>query len=263
MSNLRQQTFLDYDGFLEKFKPKKTTDDCYTPPTIYEAVKGWVFQRYGLGDETPIVRPFWPGRDYQSEVYPAGCVVLDNPPFSIVSKIVDYYQDNDIRFFLFAPYLTNIGIGRGTGCGHVIAPWSVKYENGAEVATSFVTNLDPEVIAEASPDLREVVRKADEANRKDGKTDLPVYSYPDAVVTSTALGYLAVHGTPLKLKRGDCAFIRKLDCQGDKAIFGGGLLLAERAAAERAAAERAAAHKWQLSDREKQIQAMLGRGATP
>lgn len=28
----RQLTFEDYDGFVEKFKPKKTTDDCYTPP---------------------------------------------------------------------------------------------------------------------------------------------------------------------------------------------------------------------------------------
>ena len=23
----------DYNEFIEKFKPKKTTDDCYTPPT--------------------------------------------------------------------------------------------------------------------------------------------------------------------------------------------------------------------------------------
>ena len=23
----------DYDEFIEKFKPKKTPDDCYTPPT--------------------------------------------------------------------------------------------------------------------------------------------------------------------------------------------------------------------------------------
>ena len=31
----------DYDGFVEKFKPKKTTDDCYTPPAVYDAVVGW------------------------------------------------------------------------------------------------------------------------------------------------------------------------------------------------------------------------------
>lgn len=29
---IRQQTIDDYDAFVEKFKPKKTTDDCYTPP---------------------------------------------------------------------------------------------------------------------------------------------------------------------------------------------------------------------------------------
>lgn len=29
-----------YDEFVEKFKPKKTTDDCYTPPEIYEVIKG-------------------------------------------------------------------------------------------------------------------------------------------------------------------------------------------------------------------------------
>ena len=42
-----------------------------------------------------------------------------------------------------------------------------------------------------------------------------------------------------------------------KAIFGGGLLLSEKAAAERAAAEKAAAHKWELSDRELAIVASL------
>ena len=256
MSNLRQQTLLDYDGFVEKFKPKKTTDDCYTPKNVYDAVLGWVKNRYGLADTTEIVRPFWPGKDYESESYPDGCVVVDNPPFSIMTKIVDFYNARSIRYFLFAPYLTNIGIGRGLGCCHVIAPWSVRYENGAEVATSFVTNLDTETVAESAPDLRALIGKADDANRAVAKT-LPKYDYPDAVLSSTALGYLATHGTAFKVRRSECAFIRKLDAQGDKGIFGGGLLLSERAAAERAAAQ-----KWQLSDREKQIQAMLGRGAT-
>ena len=27
-----------YDEFVDKFKPKLTTDDCYTPPLVYEAV---------------------------------------------------------------------------------------------------------------------------------------------------------------------------------------------------------------------------------
>ena len=35
-----------YEEFVEKFKPKKTTDDCYTPPTIYEIVKHWACNEY-------------------------------------------------------------------------------------------------------------------------------------------------------------------------------------------------------------------------
>jgi hypothetical protein len=269
----------DYFDFVEKFKLQKTTDDCYTPTNVYEAVKNWVFLRYGLPEGTEIIRPFWPGANYETADYPDGCVVIDNPPFSIMAQIVDFYNKNHVRYFLFAPYLSNIGIGRGLGCCHVIAPWRVRYENGAEVATSFVTNLDPEIIAEAAPDLRALIGKADNANRAMVSKPLPKYDYPDAVLTSTALGYLATHGTVFKVKRGECAFIRKLDEQGDRAIFGGGLLLSERAAAERAAAERVAAEraaaervaaervaaeraaerKWQLSPREREIQRMIVR----
>lgn len=35
-----------YEEFAEKFKPKKTTDDCYTPPTIYEIVEQWACNEY-------------------------------------------------------------------------------------------------------------------------------------------------------------------------------------------------------------------------
>lgn len=28
-----------YEEFTEKFKPKKMTADCYTPPEIYEVIK--------------------------------------------------------------------------------------------------------------------------------------------------------------------------------------------------------------------------------
>ena len=32
----KQASFEDYDGFINKFKPKKTTDDCYTPEPVYD-----------------------------------------------------------------------------------------------------------------------------------------------------------------------------------------------------------------------------------
>ena len=37
---IRQQTFEDYEGFVEKFKPKKTTDDCYTRHYIQQQRTG-------------------------------------------------------------------------------------------------------------------------------------------------------------------------------------------------------------------------------
>ena len=90
-----------YEDFVNKFKPKKTTDDCYTPPAIYEAVKNWACNKYGILPDS-IVRPFYPGGDYEHYPYPAGCTVLDNPPFSILTKICEFYLANDIKFFLIA-----------------------------------------------------------------------------------------------------------------------------------------------------------------
>lgn len=104
---IKQLTFNDYDGFCEKFKPKKTTDDCYTPENVYETVRRWAVNRYAL-EGAEIVRPFWPGGDYEAADYPEGCAVIDNPPFSILANIVAWYNAHDVRFFLFAPSLTSI-----------------------------------------------------------------------------------------------------------------------------------------------------------
>ena len=278
----QQMTFADespeYKAFVEKFKPKKTTDDCYTPENVYSVVRDWAVAHYGIKPDAEIVRPFWPGGDYEAFDYPDGCVVIDNPPFSIISKIVRFYDAHGVRFFLFAPYLTNFSIGAGcAGVNHVIAPCTVRYENGANVSTSFVTNLGDDFILSA-PDLMDAIDKANDANLKSAKKSLPKYVYPDCVVTSASFGYLCRHHTPFSLKRSECAFIRKLDAQGDNGIFGGGFIIseraaaersaaeraeaeraaAERAAAERAAAERAAATVWELSPREREMQRLIG-----
>ena len=50
----------EYEQFLDKFKTKKTTDDCYTPANIYDAVANWTAVEYGL-DRAAFVRPFFPG----------------------------------------------------------------------------------------------------------------------------------------------------------------------------------------------------------
>ena len=77
----------EYQEFLEKFKLKKTTDDCYTPAPVYDAVARYVEETYGVSRDR-FVRPFYPGGDYVNEKYPDGCVVVDNPPHIITSTWV-------------------------------------------------------------------------------------------------------------------------------------------------------------------------------
>ena len=183
---------------------------------------------------------------------------MDNPPFSILSKICKTYMRHGIKFFLFAPYLTNFST-RAAGMCHVITDADVTYENGAIVNTAFVTNLDTMEIRTA-PDLRELITREDEKNRREGKKVLPKYEYPDEVATSSMFGYLSKYGIRFAVAPEDCYFVRGLDDQKrmKKSIFGGGYLLSKKAAAEKAAAEKAAAEKWKLSDRELAIIKSLG-----
>lgn len=58
-----------YEEFVEKFKPKKTTDDCYTPPEVYEVIKDWVCRTYNV-DEAKIMRPFKPGGELSGRNIP-------------------------------------------------------------------------------------------------------------------------------------------------------------------------------------------------
>lgn len=133
-----------YEEFVEKFKPKKTTDDCYTPPLVYDAVAKWTAQEYSL-DREDFVRPFYPGGDYEHFDYSCGKIVVDNPPFSILNQIVRFYVDRGIRFLLFTPTLVSL-IRLSDLCTVFPTGVSVKYENGAVVNTSFCTNLDPKDI---------------------------------------------------------------------------------------------------------------------
>ena len=261
-----QMTFNDvdpeYKAFVDKFKPKKTTDDCYTPENIYQTVLDWCVEEYDI-DRNNIVRPFWPGGNYLEHEYPEGCAVVDNPPFSIISQIVRNYNAAGIKYFLFAPYLTNLSTG--DACCHIVTASSITYENGADIGTSFVTNLDNYRLR-SCPELAKRIKAANAENLKAMKKQMPKYQYPCEVITAAALGYLAVHGEELKILPEDCYFVRGIDSQKatGKALFGAGYLLseraaAERAAAERAAAERAAATKWTLSEREQAIIRQLGR----
>ena len=242
----------EYKKFVQKFKPKKTTDDCYTPQNVYEAVKMWAVKKYGL-QNAKVIRPFYPGGDYTGEDYSGNCVVIDNPPFSILAAIRRFYTERGIRFFLFAPALTLFSTGEGN---YVIVGANITYDNGAKIRTSFITNLGEYKIC-VEPDLLAAIKRENDKNERAQHKQLPVYKYPVYVTTAAGLNYLAAHGERLAIRAEDVAFIRKLDEQTGKTIFGGGFLLSEKAAAEKAAAEKAAAIVYELSEREKAIVRIL------
>lgn len=252
--------------FEEKFKPKRTTDDCYTPPEMYDAIADWAVSEYGI-DRKKIVRPFYPGGDYRSFDYSNGKVVLDNPPFSIISEIISFYLDEGVPFFLFAPGLTSLSSKKTVmRCCHIFPDAAITYENGATVKTSFVTSYDEGTVARTAPELCEYIKEVAARIAKEGKTELPGYVYPDNVVTAAMLQRYSKYGVELRIGARDCMPISELDEQKEQgaSIFGGGLLLSERAAAERAAAERAAAEpaaakEWGLSEREVALVESLGR----
>lgn len=173
----------EYDKFVDKFKPKKTTDDCYTPANIYKAVAGWVAKEYGISP-VHFVRPFYPGGDFEAFDYKDTDVVVDNPPFSILSQIISFYCEHNICFFLFAPALTLFSSVRDGVC-YLPCGVSVTYANGATVSTSFVTNLD-NLRIRCVPELYEAIKAADDANRAEKTKQLPRYEYPSHV--------LQVHG---------------------------------------------------------------------
>ena len=102
----RRERHEDYEDFVDKFRPKLTTDDCLTPPEVYAAIIAWVSANVRDLDGVEVVRPFWPGGDYERHDYPPGCVVIDNPPFSKLAKIRRFYTARGVNYFLFAPAMT-------------------------------------------------------------------------------------------------------------------------------------------------------------
>lgn len=157
-----------YEEFVEKFQPKKTTDDCMTPPEVYDIIADWVAARYGVS-KSYMVRPFWPGADYQSIDYSRICVVVDNPPFSILGKILKYYNEHNIKYFLFAPML--VCFSHLDKCDAVLIKPAITYDNGAKVRTAFLTNLPTDFKVEYSDYLSERLAPPSKALPKTTKPD--------------------------------------------------------------------------------------------
>lgn len=263
----------EYAKFVDKFKEAKTTDDCYTPPEIYEEIAAWVAEEYGYPRDK-FLRPFRPGGDYQREDYPEGCAVVDNPPFSILTEIVDWYLFKNVPFFLFGPTLTIIGAlrrpRRKDKCCVILIGNQITYENGATVQTSYITNMEPTYNIRIEAELRERMEAVNERLRKAKTATLPKYAYPMNVITGKDYR-LAKYGQTLRIRREECCVVPELDAQRKvgKQIFGSGLLISDRVAAERAELEKLAVKKeheeapaieWTLSERERGIIESMKKG---
>ena len=257
-----------YEMFVEKFKRKKTSDDCYTPELVYNAVRDWTAEEYGL-DASKFVRPFWPDTDYQDFQYPDDCVVVDNPPFSILAQIIKFYLHNGIKFFLFCQGKTAMYYAYLDVC-IILTGSNIVFKNGASIPIAFITNLESSGVRSSS-ELFERINTANDETRKQVKKQLPKYIYPPEVMTSSHFDFLSKHGVDFKVEANEMYWLHGLDSQKPfkKGIYGYGILLsedvvaerleAEKTAADRATAKKEAVTKWELSDREWKIVKSLGR----
>ena len=187
-----------------------TPDECYTPPAVYDTVLDYAVERYQLQGKH-IVRPFVPGGDYQKYVYDKNDVVVDNPPFSMTTKIVNWYIDHNIPFFLFINGLYGVSLSRGLrGKATVIvtnANASFYHEpNNKAIKLGFVTNLEP----------KNIVLRGDATltNRLIGlvkKKRLNKLKYPKNILRNSDVLKAIHHGVELKLTTNNCLFANNLD----------------------------------------------------
>ena len=209
----------NYEDFIAKFDIPKTTDDCYTPPEIYDVVVqfcSYEFTRVIAGKN--IHRPFYPNGNYLAEMqsYTDDDVVIDNPPFSILAKIVRNYMAAGVKFFLFAPGLTVFNLLRVKGVAVVLGNNKIVYANGAVVKTAFVTNMQPSGIRVMLRESLGVAIKAAQGNKK-SKRVLQVFD--KHLFNSTRLEKFRID---MDICDNECVY-------NPNWAFGGGLLLSDNA----------------------------------
>ena len=207
---------ISYEEWIKKFDKKdgpKTTDDCYTPREVFEFVEDYFCKFYDI-DPAKVIRPFYPGGDYEHEDY-EGKVVIDNPPFSILAKIIEFYQKHNIKFVLFCS--AQHGTTRTQGFLTYHMGGQVRYENGAKVNTAFVTNMNEEDAIISDMQFRNTLADMQRRDRK-------LIKYADNEITLATFGRI-----DYTLKKRDC--VREIHEQNKKA-FGRGYVVTDEAAKE-------------------------------
>lgn len=238
----RNETFNDYEAYVAKFEDRpRTTDDTFTPPDVFAAVLGWLKGKGKITGDTKIIRPFYPGGDFETADYPDGCAVVDNPPFSIFAMCCKWFTARGVPFFLFGPGLTIASISGFCTC--IITYAAVRFENGAVIPVSFASNMFGGAAAIAAGDLTQMINGC-ESQREGQRKSVRKMAWPDGVVTVADLRKIAKAGGTFELQREFSEVVKQI---GGEIFFGSAWLsgqyadVARSAAAAEAAAEAAAA----------------------
>ncbi len=253
--------FKDYASFVKKFSEgnAKTTDDCYTPKDVYESVVEYVSTITDMSSKV-ILRPFYPGGDYINAEYPDDGIVIDNPPFSIFSKVVRFYSYEQIPFFLFGPGMTIASCCKY--CTAVIVGDQITFSNGAMVRCNFASNLYGDTMITTAPLLGDLITRCESQKPKN---PLPSFEYPDELLSVSDMQSIARNGVEFSVSRSEAVIIKDLDLHPKKGgLFGDHLLLSEAKTNEKQRAKALVRGKAQrgipisLSERERRMIDKLG-----
>ena len=175
-------------GLSKNSSPKKTTDDCYTPPLVYEAVSEWVSSQYGL-DKNKFFSPVLSRAETtKTKITPTRLLSIILR-FRFCQKIVKWYISQNVRFScLLLPYQPP-SHGFPTYAPRSLLAQISPYENGAVISTSFCTNLEPhEIRMKTAPSLYAAGQKKPTTRTASNQLKhYPKYCYPPQLITSAQI----------------------------------------------------------------------------
>lgn len=194
---------------------------------------------------------FIQGGDYQKFEYKDSDIVVDNPPFSIENKIIDFYLENNIKFFIFYNGLSSLdSFCKDRDITTVCVCTSITYENNSKVCTSFVTNLDK---IKGIRIIKDFINE-----RKYGEIK---YKLPDNVIGMKEVMELNKTGNEFYIKKQDFEHISKFEIRDKKHFFGGGIVLSNTTSKEINKILNKNKYTYEFNEKENEIIKRLNKGS--
>ena len=145
-------------------------------------------------------------------------MVVDNPPFSLLNEIAQWFNRHGIRYLLFAHPSTH-AIRHAT---IIVAGQPVTYESGLNVQTEFITNMLGDTALITAPELGEALANL----RPTKERKLKSFIYPERVLRISEAGMMARRGINIRISRSDCAVVGNI---GGEKLYGLSYILSDSA----------------------------------